>query len=59
MHISRNDGRFDNQTSHQRDTIVNMGTFLRLGNMYETPEEYQRKKQLIEKRNRLIQENKI
>lgn len=59
MHISKNDGRFDNQTSHQRDTIVNMGTFLRLGKQYETVEEFQRKKQLIKIRNKMIQENKV
>lgn len=59
MHISKNDGRFDNATSHQRDTIINMCTFLRLGNKYQTEEEYQRKKALIQRRNLMIQNNQL
>lgn len=59
MHISKNDGRFDNATSHQRDTIINMCTFLRLGNKYQTPEELQRKREMIARRNRMIEQNII
>ena len=59
MHISKNDGRFDNATSHQRDTIINMCTFLRLGNKYQTPEELQRKKDVIARRNKMIEQNII
>lgn len=57
MHISKNDGRFDNMTSHKRDTIINMCTFLRLGNKYQTPEELQRKKDVIAMRDRMIEQN--
>ena len=31
MHISKNDGLFDNSYNHQRDTIINMNTFVQLG----------------------------
>ena len=58
MHISTNDGKFDNATSHQRDTIINLCTFNRLGNKYQTQEELARKKELIAKRN-LMMTNRI
>lgn len=54
MHISKNDGKFDNNTSHQRDTIINFCTFMKLGKEYQTEEELSRKKELIEKRNKKI-----
>lgn len=57
MHISKNDGSFDRATSHQRDTIINMCTFLRLGNKYQTEQELQRKREVIENRNRMIENN--
>ena len=31
MHISKNDGFFDNDYNQQRDTIINMNTFVQLG----------------------------
>lgn len=31
MQISRNDGKFNNQVNHQRDTIINFNTLIRLG----------------------------
>lgn len=35
MYISRNDGKFNNAVNHQRDTIINTNTLLRMGrNMY-------------------------
>ena len=54
MHISKNDGKFDNNTSHKRDTIINFCTFMKLGKEYQTEEELNRKKELIEKRNKKI-----
>ena len=54
MHISKNDGKFDNNTSHQRDTIINFCTFMKLGRNYQTQEELNRKKEKIAKRNKKI-----
>lgn len=35
MYISRNDGKFNNQVNHQKDTIINGNTLLHLGdNIY-------------------------
>ena len=35
MYISSNDGKFNNAVNHQRDTIINTNTLLRMGrNMY-------------------------
>lgn len=31
MYISRNDGKFNNAVNHQRDTIINTNTFIRMG----------------------------
>lgn len=31
MHISKNDGFFDNDYNQQRDVIINLNTFARLG----------------------------
>lgn len=31
MYISRNDGKFNNQVNHQKDTIINGNTLLHLG----------------------------
>ena len=39
MCISRNDGTFDNSINHQRDLIININTFTRLGRKYHTEEE--------------------
>ncbi|MDD3122067.1 MAG: hypothetical protein PHC62_00965 [Candidatus Izemoplasmatales bacterium] len=59
MHISKNDGRFEDSTSHQRDTVINMCTFMRLGRKYQTQDELERKKQLMEKRNRMIMNGEL
>lgn len=39
MCISRNDGMFDNNVNHQRDLVININTFTRLGRKYHTEEE--------------------
>lgn len=39
MHISKNDGFFDNAYNQQRDTIINMNTFAQIGRKYYTEEE--------------------
>lgn len=31
MHISKNDGMFDNAYNQQRDTIINLNTFVQIG----------------------------
>lgn len=59
LHVSKNDGKFDNNTSHQRDTIINLCTFNRLGNAYQTKQELERKKHLIKKRNYMIANNQL
>ena len=38
MYISRNDGKFNNSVNHQRDTIINTNTFIRLGRSMYTKE---------------------
>ena len=38
MYISRNDGKFNNSVNHQRDTIINTNTFIRLGRSLYTTE---------------------
>ena len=57
MHVSKNDGRFDQNTSHQRDTIVNLCTFNRLGKKYETSKEKARKIELLKKKQYMIMNN--
>lgn len=39
MQISRNDGKFNNQVNHQRDTIINSNTLIRLGRHNYSPAE--------------------
>lgn len=39
MHISKNDGFFDNAYNQQRDTIINTNTFIRLGRDAYSPEQ--------------------
>lgn len=39
MHISKNDGFFDNNYNQQRDTIINLNTFVRLGRSNYTEED--------------------
>ena len=39
FHISKNDGFFDNDYNQQRDTIINLNTFIQLGRGYYTPEQ--------------------
>ena len=38
MYISRNDGKFNNAVNHQRDTIINTNTLIRMGRKSYTPE---------------------
>ena len=38
MYISRNDGKFNNAVNHQRDTIINTNTLLRMGRCMYTNE---------------------
>lgn len=39
MYISKNDGLFDNTYNQQRDTIINLNTFVRIGRSFYTPEQ--------------------
>lgn len=39
MCISRNDGNFNPSVNHQRDLVININTFTRLGRKYHTEEE--------------------
>ena len=59
MHISKNDGRFEDATSHQRDTIVNLNTMFKLGRKYETPEERKKKMMLLQHKHQLIMNEQI
>lgn len=36
MYISRNDGKFNNQVNHQKDTIINGNTLMHLGDQVYT-----------------------
>lgn len=40
MYISRNDGKFNNQVNHQKDTIINGNTLLHLGDHIYTEEDH-------------------
>lgn len=42
MYVSRNDGKFNGQVNHQRDTIINGNTLLHLGDNVYTNEEFER-----------------
>lgn len=42
MFISRNDGLFNNDVNHSRDTIVNLNTFVNLGRKNYTLEELEK-----------------
>ena len=39
MHISKNDGFFDNDYNQQRDTIINLNTFAQIGRANYTEEQ--------------------
>lgn len=39
MYISRNDGKFNNDVNHQRDTIINSNTMINLSRNIYTKEE--------------------
>ena len=39
MHISKNDGFFDNAYNQQRDTIINLNTFVQIGRGNYTEEQ--------------------
>lgn len=39
MYISRNDGKFNNQVNHQKDTIINGNTLMHLGDGVYTDED--------------------
>lgn len=39
FHISKNDGYFDNAYNQQRDTIINLNTFVQIGREYYTEEQ--------------------
>lgn len=39
MQVSRNDGKFNNQVNHQRDTIINFNTLIHLGRSNYSPAE--------------------
>ena len=47
MCISRNDGMFNNSMNHQRDLVININTFFRLGRKYHTKEELDKLRYLI------------
>lgn len=47
MYISRNDGRFNNSVNHQKDTIINSNTLIRMGRKYYTSEELQAIQKII------------
>ena len=49
MQISRNDGKFNNQVNHQRDTIINMNTMLNLGRRNYNQDQINKIKQLKQK----------
>lgn len=40
MYISRNDGKFNDQVNHKKDTIINGNTLLHLGDHVYTEEDH-------------------
>lgn len=49
MYISKNDGKFNNQVNHQKDTIINGNTLLHLGDGVYTNADYENVKRIINK----------
>lgn len=46
MFISRNDGKFNNQVNHQRDTIINSNTMVRLSRKYYSADDMTKIKEI-------------
>lgn len=51
MYISRNDGQFNNDVNHQKDTLINTNTFIDIGRGVYSEDEEQMIEQLV-KRNK-------
>lgn len=49
MYISKNDGKFNNQVNHQKDTIINGNTLLHLGDRVYTNADYENVKRIMNK----------
>lgn len=49
MYISRNDGKFNNDVNHQKDTIINANTMIYLSRKFYTSEEMAHIKQVKQK----------
>ena len=49
MYISRNDGKFNNDVNHQRDTIINANTMINLSRKNYSKEELDHIKKLKQK----------
>ena len=49
MYISRNDGKFNNDVNHQRDTIINANTMINLSRKNYSKEEIDHIRQLKQK----------
>lgn len=49
MYISRNDGKFNNQVNHQKDTIINGNTLLHLGDNIYTDQDMSDRERILNK----------
>ena len=49
MYISRNDGKFNNQVNHQKDTIINGNTLLHLGDSIYTDQDMSDRERILNK----------
>lgn len=49
MYISRNDGMFNNDVNHQKDTLINANTFIEIGRSKYTDEELAMIQNLVKK----------
>lgn len=49
MYISRNDGKFNNDVNHQRDTIINSNTMINLSRSMYSREELDRVRRIKQK----------
>lgn len=54
MYISRNDGMFNNDVNHQKDTLINTNTFIDMGRDNYTPDEMEVINNLLKRNKELL-----
>lgn len=55
MYISRNDGMFNNDVNHQKDTLINANTFIDMGRDNYTQEELAMIENLVQRNKKALE----